>query len=156
MMTTASTLPESVLEKDVGTWDAEVEVRVDPNAPPVVSRGVSRNRLSFGKWLITDFENETGFGGHGIYGFDVAKQKYTGVWVDPMRTALTVMEGTWDAAARTMTMRGSITKPDGSTFAWRETTESIDDDTRVFRSLMPGPDGDDREVLRVTYRRRKD
>jgi hypothetical protein len=145
-----------VFQKDVGTWDATVEVRVSPGAEPMVSKGVSTSRLAFGgRWLITDFENETGFGGHGVYGWDPGKQRYTGVWVDPMRTSLTVMEGTYDAEARKMTMHGELKRADGSTLAWREVTETVDADTQVFRSFMPGPDGEF-EMMKVTYRRRKD
>jgi hypothetical protein len=122
----------------------------------MTSKGVSKSHLAYGGlWLITDFENETGFGGHGVYGFDVGKQKYTGVWVDPMRTSLTVMEGTYDAAMRTMTMKGETKKPDGSALAWREVTETVDPDTQIFRSFMAGPNGAEFEMMTVTYRRRK-
>jgi len=144
-----------VFRKDVGTWDAEIEITLQPGAPPLASKGVSENRLRHGdRWLIVDFENETGFGGHGIYGFDAQKKKYTGVWVDPTRTSLAVMEGEWDASSKTMTMRGELTRHDGGKIAWRETTQTIDANTQVFRSYVPGPDGKEFEMMKVTYRRR--
>jgi hypothetical protein len=156
-MTDPRALPAelAVFEKDAGVWDATVEIRISPGAEPLVSKGVSTNRLAYGgRWLITDFENETGFGGHGVYGFDVVKKKYTGVWVDPSRTTLAVMDGVYDAATRTMTMTGEMKKPNGETLAWRETTERVDADTQIFRSFVPGPDGVAFELMTVTYRRR--
>src|SRR5580692_10622765 len=70
-----------VFEKDVGTWDADVEVRM-PGAPLQTSRGVAVNRLVCGGlWLVGDFRNETsGFEGHGVYGYDPQTKKYVGTW----------------------------------------------------------------------------
>jgi hypothetical protein len=143
-----------VLRKDVGTWDAVVEVKT--GGPTQVSTGVMVGRLACGGlWLVTDFKNETGFEGHGVYGFDPVKGKYTGFWVDPMRTGLAPMEGLWDPSTKTMTMVAELVLPGGRTMRWRETTETVDDDTQVWRSLMPGPDGREVEVMKTTYRRRR-
>jgi hypothetical protein len=144
-----------VFLKDVGTWDAEVEVRMF-GAPPEKSRGVSVNRLlSNGLWLVCDFRNETtGFEGHGIYGWDAQKKKYIGTWVDSMRTFLAPMEGTWDAATRTMTFVVDHAGPRGP-MRWRETTQTVDDDTQIYRLIMPGQDGGESEVMTVTYKRRR-
>src|SRR4051812_24742132 len=92
------------LAGDVGTWSAEMVV----NGPtgPQRSVGTSVSRLVGGRWLVTDFKNETGFEGHGVYGFDPARGCFVGTWVDDMRPFLTVMEGRWDEATRTMTYIG--------------------------------------------------
>lgn len=150
-------MPElDVFQKDVGTWDAEVQTRPAPGAPVQVSRGVATNRLRCGgRWLICEFQNETGFEGHGVYGFDPARGKYTGIWVDPMRTFLALLEGTWDPATKTMTLFGEAQRPDGQPMRWRETTQTLDPDTQVFRFLLPMPDGSEFEMMTVTYRRRK-
>src|SRR5687767_7116392 len=51
-----------VFEKDVGLWDAEIEVRPGPGAPVQRSRGVSENRLTCGgAWLVTDYRADSGF-----------------------------------------------------------------------------------------------
>jgi uncharacterized protein DUF1579 len=145
----------AVLAKDVGTWDAEVVVRAGPGAPPLPSRGKSVSRLACGgRWLVTDFDNESGFEGHGVTGYDPRKGCYVSTWVDNMRTFLAVAEGSWDAEKRTMTFVYSATLPDGRTLRWREETRSVDDDTQLFRQVMPGPDGTEVETLAVTYRRR--
>ena len=105
---------------------------------------------------MAEFSNHTtGFEGHGLYGYDPAKGKYVGTWVDPMRTFMAVGEGSWDAATRTMTYWTEATGPGGKPMRWRETTETKDPDTQVWRSFMPGPGGSELEVMTATYRRRK-
>jgi hypothetical protein len=144
-----------VFAKDVGTWDAEVEVNL-PGQPVQRSRGVSINRLICdGRWLIADFENrDTGFQGHGVYGWDARRNLYVGTWIDSARTTLAVMTGEWDAQARRMTFRGELPLPDGGTLRWREVTETVDADTQVFRSFVPRPDGGEHAMMTVTYRRK--
>jgi hypothetical protein len=146
-----------LLKEDVGTWDADILVNVVPGTPPQGSKGVAHNRLACGGlWLITEFMNETtGFEGHGIYGYDQAKGKFVGTWVDPMRTFIAVAEGAYDAAAKTMTMRFETTGPQGKPLKWHEITERKDNDTRIWRSIMSGPGGQEFEVMTVTYKRRK-
>jgi hypothetical protein len=89
----------------------------------------------------------------GVYGFDGARGKYVGTWVDPMRRSLVVAEGTWDEATRTMTYWSEI-NAGGRTIRWRETTESVDQNTMIFSTFMPLPDGGGFEMMRITYRRR--
>jgi hypothetical protein len=139
-----------VFLKDVGTWDAEIVIRM-PGAPPQESRGYAKNRLVCGGlWLLMEFHNETtGFEGHGMFGYDLAKKKYVGSWIDPTRTFLAPMEGTWDAETRTMTF-----VVDHPPTRWRETTELVDDATQVYRVFMAWPGRDEAEVMTVTYRRR--
>jgi hypothetical protein len=144
--------PSKIFEKDVGTWDAEIEVRPHPGAEPQRSTGVSVNRLVGGRWLVADFKNDTtGFDGHGVYGWDASKQKYVGTWVDPMRSSLVVAEGSWDG--RMMTYQAEITVGE-RLIRWREVTETIDDRTQVFRSWMALPDGGEFEMMTVTYKKR--
>jgi Protein of unknown function (DUF1579) len=147
----------AVFQKDVGTWEAQVEVRPGPGAPPQRSQGTMVARLvSGGRWLVTEYKNEeSGFEGHGLYGWDSAKQKYTGTWVDNMRTTLVLGEGTWDAAARTMTFQYEMNRPDGGLMRWREVTETRGADTQVFRSIISLPDGTDFEMMTATYTRRR-
>jgi hypothetical protein len=144
----------AVLAKDVGTWDGAVTIRM-PGTPPQESRGVSVNRLVCGGlWLVMDFRNETtGFEGHGIFGYDPQKKKYVGTWIDPMRTFLAPMDGTWDAASKTMTYVVHHSVPHGP-MQWREVTQTMDDATSLFRVFMAPPGAPEAEVMTVTYRRR--
>jgi len=143
-----------LFDKDIGTWDGEIEVRPQPGAEVQRSTGVMVNRLVAGRWLVCDFKNATtGFEGHGVYGWDAAKQRYVGTWVDPMRTSLVIAEGTLDAPARTMTYHYELAFG-GKSFRLRDVTTFVDDDRQVFRSIIELAPGQDHEVMTATYRRR--
>ncbi len=143
-----------LFEKDLGTWEGEIEVRPYPGAQPQTSRGVMTNRVLGGRWLISELKNESGFEGHGIYGWDDAKQRYVGTWVDGMRGQLVLAEGTYDEASHTMTYRFELTHQ-GKTFTARDVTQLLDAYSLVFRSFIEMGDAPPHEVVTATYRRRR-
>jgi hypothetical protein len=144
----------AVFEKDVGTWDADAEIRPGPGAPVIKHKAVSTNRrIGGGKWLIVDYRADSGFEGHGVYGWDPDKEKYTGVWVDSMGTSMARSEGTWDPSTRTTTFESEAFHQ-GRTVRYREITQTLDDGTQVYRHVLPTPDGGEFEMIRATYRRR--
>ncbi|HRB13935.1 MAG TPA: DUF1579 domain-containing protein [Vicinamibacteria bacterium] len=144
-----------LLKKDVGEWEATITVTPGPGATPQESTGRLVGRLiSGGRWLVTDFKNHTtGFEGHGIYGYNAAAKRYVGTWVDDMRSNIYVGEGHWDATSQTMTYTWSAAMPNGQAMTWKETSETVSENERVFRVLFPGPDGAEFEMMRVFYRR---
>jgi hypothetical protein len=145
-----------LLKKDVGTWDATVEMMMPP-APP--SKGTETATLGpGGLWLITDFKSEmmgAPFTGHGVTGWDPAKKKYVGTWVDSMSTSISATESTYDAASKTATGMLEAPGPDGAPMKLKAVTEYKDDDTRVFTMYVKGPDGKEAPTMRITYKRRK-
>jgi hypothetical protein len=145
-----------MLKKDVGTWDATVEMMMPPGPP---SKGTEVNALGpGGLWLITDFKSEmmgAPFQGHGVTGWDPAKKKYVGTWVDSMSTGVFTSEGTYDAASRSMNALMSGPGEDGQPMTMKAVTQYKDDDTRVFTMFMKGPDGKEAPTMRITYKRRK-
>ena len=147
----------AILKAEAGVWDAVVEVLGGP--APAISKGSETNTLmGNGLWLITDFKSEMmnmPFHGHGTTGWDPAKKKYVGTWVDTMSTGVMLSEGTYDAGTKTMTswmegpdMTGQMTK-------MKAVTEWKSPDNRVFSMYMPGPDGKEVATMRITYARRK-
>jgi hypothetical protein len=149
----------AVLKQDEGVWDASVEMFMGPGAPPMVSKGVETNTLGQGGlFLITDFKGDmmgTPFHGHGVSSWDSTKKKYTGTWTDSMSTGISLVESTYDAAAKKMT--GTMEGPDmtGKVNKMKETVEWKDADTRVFTMFAPTPDGKEVPAMRITYKRRK-
>ncbi len=143
----------AVFEKDVGVWEAETEVHPAPGMPAIRHKATSTNRrIGGGRWLIVDYKADSGFEGHGIYGWDPATGKYTGVWVDSMQSSIARSEGTWDPATRTMTFV-TETAHQGRTVRYREVTQTLEDGTQVYRNLVPMPDSGEFEMIRTTYSR---
>jgi|SRR5215471_13284239 len=144
----------AVFAKDVGVWDAEVVIRPGPGAAPFQTKGVSENRrIGGGHWLVVDYKTESGFEGHGIYGWDDEKGTYVGTWVDSMQTSMSRSEGTWEADTRTMTFVTEL-HYEGRTIRYREVTQTIEDGLQVYRNLLAAPEGE-LEMIKTTYRRRK-
>ena len=144
-----------LLKKDVGTWDATVEMFMAPGGAPMVSKGTDTVSMIGGFWQVDDFKSEMmgqPFAGRGATGYDPAKKKYVGTWVDSMTPGYYTVEGTYDAATKTLnaTMEG----PDqtGAVVKTKQTTAWKDADTRVF--TLYGPDGSS-VTMRITYKRRK-
>jgi len=144
----------AVFAKDEGVWDADMEIRPAPGAAPIRQKGVSTNkRIAGGRWLVVDFRADSGFEGHGIYGWDSSTERYTGVWVDSMQTAISRAEGTWNPTTKTMTFHVEVTHG-GQKVRYREETQTQPDGSLIYRNLVPTGDGGDFEMIRTTYRRR--
>jgi uncharacterized protein DUF1579 len=150
-----------VLKRDVGTWDATVEMLMLPPGAPAMppSTGTETNTLGpGGLWVISDFKSTmmgAPFQGHGVNGWDPIKKKYVGTWVDNMSTGVYVAESTYDPAAKSMTGWIDGPGPDGKPTRTKTVTQLKDDDTRVFTMYGPGPDGKEAPTMRITYKRRK-
>jgi hypothetical protein len=107
-----------------------------------------------GFWQISEFKSEImgqPFEGRGTSGYDPAQKKYVGTWVDTMTPGLATVEGTYDAATKTLTATMEGPGPDGGRVKMKETTQWTDADTRVF--TMYAPNGN--VMMKITYKRRK-
>jgi hypothetical protein len=144
-----------VLKKDVGTWEASVEM-TGPDGQVTKSNGTETVRM-LGFWQVTDFKGELmgqTFEGVGETTYDPTKKKYTGTWIDSMTPGYSTVESDYDGKAMSGTMQG----PDmsGKMTKMRATTEWKDDGTRVFTVYGPKNDSGKEPVsMRITYRRRK-
>jgi hypothetical protein len=143
----------AMLGKDVGTWDATVEMFM-PGAPPSVSKGTEVVTMMGGFWQLTEFKSEMmgqPFEGRGAMSYDPAKKKFVGTWVDTLAPAYYTVEGIYDPAARTMTALMDGPDQTGGVSKTRETTEWKDANHRVF--TMYAPDGKT-VAMRISYQRR--
>ncbi len=149
----------TLLQGEVGVWDATVEMAMAPGQPPQVSQGVRTcTSICNGLWIAEDFKSSMmgqPFQGHGVTGFDPAKGKYVGIWVDAMSTYVLSSEGTYDKAKGVLTFWMESPGPDGKPMKWHTESTSPDPDTRVWTAYMPGPDGKDVAGMKITYKRRK-
>lgn len=145
------------LAASVGTWDAVIEMTGE-DGKPQTSKGVSEVKAGPGGFFVIDDFNATLMGGpfvgHGVTGWDAAKGKCIGTWVDSMSGHMMVLEGTLSADGKTLTMTGSGPGPTGEMVAHRMVTTTKDANTRVFEMFVPGPEGKEMKVLTITYTRR--
>jgi hypothetical protein len=139
-----------------GTWNAVIEAQ-SPDGKASRSKGVSTRTVACaGLWVIDDFHADfegQKFHGHGITGYDPAKGKYVGTWVDSMTAMLMTMEGSYDREGKVLTMTGMAPGMDGKPVLHRFVTTHQDANTDVFEMFMPGADGKDIKLMTITYTR---
>jgi hypothetical protein len=153
------TAQHKVLENDVGVWDGAM-VFYSPGQPEQRSKGVETSSMLGGFWVVNHFKGEAfnqPFEGRGATGYDPKKGKYVGTWVDTMSPKIILLEGTYDAATRTMTMYSDEVDPaTDKPVKARYVTKSNDDGTRVFTLSMQMPDSKEFvKVMEITYTKRK-
>jgi hypothetical protein len=147
------------LALDVGVWDATLKFWPPGTTEPVSSKGVETDRMLGDLWVLSDYKGEFAgapFEGRGQTGYDPKKGKYVGTWVDTMSLSVTVMEGTFDEATKTMTMSSDEADPgSGKPMKARYVTQYKDQNTKVFTmSMKPMEAKDYVKVLEIVYNRR--
>ena len=140
----------AILKKQEGTWDTTMKMA------GTESKGVATYKMDLGGlWLVSTFEGDLGgmkFSGRGFDSYDPTKKKYVGVWFDSMSTSPLAMEGTFDAAKKTLTMVGQGPGMDGKPMTYKTVTHMPDDNTIDFKMYT----GDVTEpTFTITYKRRK-
>jgi hypothetical protein len=143
--------PEHQLLKQLeGTWDTLMK------AGGQEFKGTIRYKMELGGlWLVGSLECDLGgqkFFGKCLDSYDAKKGKYVGAWFDSMGAQPLLMEGSYDAAKKIMTMVGDGPGMDGKLTKWRSVSESKDNDTFVMRMYV----GAGQEpMFTVTYTRKK-
>lgn len=158
------TAEHKILAAEEGTWDGVVKCYPNgPESEPMVAKGVEiKSVVLGGLWVVSTFRTELGgmsFEGRGQFGFDTAKKKYVGTWIDSMDTGLCALEGSYDAKTKTLTFKGDTVCPkDGSKLCQRMVTTIKDDGSREFNLYMTGTPTGGKEVkvmqIQYTYRRK--
>jgi hypothetical protein len=100
------------LEQLTGTWRGEETLYPSPWAPELrTAVGKFSARIAVdGMFLISDYEEEREgavvFRGHGVYGYDAGKGKYTMFWFDSMGYSPSETLGTWEGNTLTFENKG--------------------------------------------------
>lgn len=144
------------LAAQVGTWKAELEY-MGETGEMEKSTGVSvRKQPLGGFWLIDNFQaNMMGmqFRGQGTTGYDPAKKKYVGTWVDSMTPSLMIIEGNYDKTGKILTMEGMGQGFDGKPALTRLVWTDKDKNTQKFEMFTKLPDGKFMKTMTITYTR---
>lgn len=145
------------LRADVGTWDAEIKFFGNPNSPPEVSKGTETNFMLGDYWLISHFKGTImgmEFQGSSQTGYDPAKKKYVGAWVDSLSPYPMHLEGTWDEATKTMTSHAVGKDPLGNETKSKMVVVYNGDGSRTF-TMYAIADGHEQKMMEVRYTKAK-
>ena len=111
-----------------------------------------------GLWIVSQFRIEFGgqkFEGRGIDGYDAEKKKYVSVWVDSISASAMTLEGDYDTASKTLTMKGEGKGPDGKPATYKSVSILKDKNAHTFHMYLVGSDGKDNLMMTVEYRRKQ-
>lgn len=129
----------SEVHKMMGSWDGEWKEEItfwmDPNAPEQKMEASCVNKMILGgRYQQSTHTGDFGgmpFEGIGTLAWDNTKKIFVNTWVDNMGTGIMYLEGTWDAAAKTINLSGSMTDAmSGKSVKVREVVKIIDDKTQ--------------------------
>lgn len=147
-----------MLAKCDGEWNTDVKMWMDPSQEPQKSTGTTVNKMIMGgRYQVS---NHSGmmmgmpFEGMNLLGYDNKKNVFVSTWIDNMGTGMMIMEGPWDEATKSATLRGKTTDPmTGIDMDVREVFQMIDDNTQKFEMYM-SKDGNEMKVMEITYTRK--
>jgi hypothetical protein len=150
----------AMLAKSDGVWSADVTSWMTPDAPPNKSTGTATNKMILGgRYQQSTFKGSFDgqpFEGVSTLAYDNAKQKWISTWIDNMGTGIMTVEGTYDAASKTMNFDGSMTDPTtGKDCKIRETFQIIDDNTQKMQMFCTYPGGKEYKNMEIVYTRKK-
>ena len=137
--------PELWLKQLNGAWDAQSEMVMAPGAPPIKAKSTERVR-SVGGWMMA--EHTIAMGGTpmtGIMtvGYDSAKKKFVGTWIDSATNYMWHYEGTLDATGKKLTLEAEGPNPSagGKMARFRDAIEVTGPGRKLFTSSILGDDG---------------
>ena len=140
------TKEHDLLKRFVGEWESTAEAVAGPNMPAMTCKGRGSAKMLGGFWVV--IENETEMMGMKInalqtIGYDPAKKKYVGTWVDSMFNHKWDYAGTVDAAGKKLTLEaeGPNFMAEGKPAKFRDTYEFKSPDHIEATSSMQGEDG---------------
>ncbi|MCX6317604.1 MAG: DUF1579 domain-containing protein [Bacteroidetes bacterium] len=147
------------LAKGAGTWEGEVHSYM-PGAPVDTQKGKEVTRMSMnGLYQESDFSSTMmgqPFMGRSTMGYDNIRNVFVSTWIDNMGSGIILMEGTYDAATKTLNMKGKQTDPTyGTQTDMRQETIFTDDDNYTMNMYNTGPDGKEMKVMDVMLKRKK-
>lgn len=148
------------LKRYVGEWESEMSMTMTPGQPPMISKGRSTVRAMGEFWVVEDSKFEMfgmQFEGHGVYGYDATRKKHINFWADTAGSWPMTCEGEMDADGKTLVLKsdGPSYSDPNARMTYTLKSSWPDNDTRVLKMYMPGPDGSEMEVWQMTAKRKK-
>jgi hypothetical protein len=144
------------LKSMTGSWTAAVKMWMSPEAPPQESSATAeRKSIMGGRFVQEDFKGNfmnQPFTGMAINGYDNAKKKLIGVWVDSMGTGMMTSEGTCNADCTVMTFTTDETDPMTGKARKGRMVVKLESDTRETMEMYgKGPNGKEFKMMEIVY-----
>lgn len=145
-----------ILAAAEGKWATEMTLFMggQPSMPP--AKGIAEFRMELGgRYRTMTMKSEMmgmPFEGIGCIGYDNAKKLFVETWIDNMGTGMMVMEGSYDAGARTLETRGKCI--DGETRTertYRSVAKTVDSKTMLMEMFVTDDKGAENKAFEIKY-----
>lgn len=142
-----------------GVWTEEISLWMQPGAPPIKSNGTCTNKMILGGRYqenkhVGNFMGMP-FEGIGTLAWDNARKVVMTTWIDNMGTGIMYLEGPWDTASKSCTLKGKATDATtGKEIAVREVFTIIDDNTQKMEMYMT-QNGQEMKTMEINFKRSK-
>ena len=148
------------LQQGVGEWDTEGEILMGPGQPSMKCKGSETVRAIGPFWTVSEGKTtvmDMPMTGVLTLGYDPAKKKYVGSWVDSMSNHLWTYEGTVDKGGTTLSLNTEGPNPmaAGKMTKFKEVLEFKSKDHKVFTSSMQMDDGTWVKFVTINATRKK-
>jgi hypothetical protein len=142
-----------------GKWTEDLTFWMTPGAPPTKANATCVNKMILGGRYQESKHNGDMMGmpfeGLGTLGWDNARKILVSTWIDNFGTGIMYMEGSWDNATKSATLKGKTTDPaTGKEIPVREIFKIVDDNTQTMEMYMT-VDGKEFKSMEVTFKRAK-
>ena len=134
------------LQKFVGKWTTEAKATMAPDQPPMQCSGTLTSRQLGEFWVCNEMQGEWSgepMTGMQTIGFDPAKHKYVGTWVDSMTSFMWQYEGSVDPSGKVLTLEadGPNFTGDGGLTKFQDIYDFKSADEILMTSRMLAADG---------------
>ena len=147
------------LDQLVGDWRYEAQCSMGPDQPDLKTHGTESVRSLDGMWVICEGEGTTPAGETSrmiiTLGYDPQQKKYVGTFIGSVMAQLWIYNGSLDSTGKILTLdtEGPSLAEEGKLTRYQDIIEIIDENHRVLRSQMVGPDGQWHKFMTSHYRR---
>lgn len=141
-----------------GNWTATIKFWVKPELPPdsiitssvnkMINNGLIQYSTHNGNWAGMPFNgvSQTGYDNH--------REVFWSTWFDNFGSGLVYLEGTWNDATKTISMKGKTTDPETKEqLDMRETLKVVDEKTQFMEQYITH-DGKEMKSMEITFRRK--
>lgn len=149
------------LQKLIGEWTYETEIKMGADQTPEKSTGTETVRSLGELWILAEGQGEMPGCGHATMlmtlGYDPQKQRYVGTWIGSMMTYLWQYNGELDAGETVLTLNsdGPAMTGDEKMAKYKDVIEFKSNDHRVMTSHVLNDDGQWHHFMTAHYWRKR-
>jgi len=151
--------PHTKLAKLVGSWTTRTRGWMEPDKPPMESRGACEQKMILGgRYLQQEYTGDmmgAPFSGINILGYNNHTKKYESIWIDSMSTAVYYFVGPASADGKTITQECSYDDPVKGPALWRSVTRIKDDNTIEFEMFITPKGGKEEKMMEMSVSRKE-